>query len=190
MSHDHHAPAGAAPTGNENAVGPTEAHIQQMSFYAGHILQLLFPSWSITSAGGIVGAFVALFVCSFSTESLKFLQRHLSNLTTKSISSQSPPAAIKWNELCHWCSRKSLSLHLVQSALQVVQVGAAYLLMLAVSSYNVWIFLAVVLGLGTGYLAFGWTRYLQGGAPKEVGHQESMEQDEIAMLPKDEEDQK
>ena len=69
--------------------------------------------------------------------------------------------------------------------------GVAYLLMLAVSSYNGWIFLAVVLGAGTGYLAFRWTKYMRDGTLKDwssLNQEESMDQDELAMLPRNEED--
>ncbi|KAJ3604768.1 hypothetical protein NHX12_026820 [Muraenolepis orangiensis] len=46
-------------------------------------------------------------------------------------------------------------LHGVQTALHVFQVALGYMLMLCVMTYNVWIFLGVLMGSGLGYfLAF------------------------------------
>ncbi|KAK0149052.1 putative low affinity copper uptake protein 2 [Merluccius polli] len=42
-------------------------------------------------------------------------------------------------------------LHCLQTALHVCQVGLGYMLMLCVMSYNVWIFLGVLLGSGLGH---------------------------------------
>ena len=56
-------------------------------------------------------------------------------------------------EYLHWA-------HLVQSVLQVVQVGVGYLLMLVAMTYNGWLFLAVSLGAGAGYFLFAKSRTL------------------------------
>lgn len=48
--------------------------------------------------------------------------------------------------------------HIVQSALHVVQVGLAYLLMLIAMTYNGYLFLAVCIGAGIGYYIFGACR--------------------------------
>ena len=53
-------------------------------------------------------------------------------------------------------------IHVIQSILQLIQVGVAYLLMLAVMTFNAWIFLAIVFGAGIGNLIFGWTKFLYG----------------------------
>lgn len=52
----------------------------------------------------------------------------------------------------------SSPLHIVVSLLHVVQVGAAYLLMLVAMTYNGWLFLAVCFGAGLGYYLFGKCR--------------------------------
>ena len=50
------------------------------------------------------------------------------------------------------------ALHMFQTFLHIVQVAVGYLLMLVVMTYNLWLFFAVVLGAGLGYLVFGWLR--------------------------------
>lgn len=47
--------------------------------------------------------------------------------------------------------RSRVLLHGVQTLLHLVQVTLGYMLMLCVMSYNVWIFLGVVLGSALGY---------------------------------------
>lgn len=52
-------------------------------------------------------------------------------------------------------AKKSWVLHCLQTALHILQVTLGYMLMLCVMSYNVWIFLGVIMGSVLGYfLAF------------------------------------
>lgn len=46
--------------------------------------------------------------------------------------------------------------HLIQTALYIVQFVGGYILMLAIMSYNVWLLVGGVVGLGLGYFFFGW----------------------------------
>ncbi len=64
----------------------------------------------------------------------------------------------------------SVSMHLVQSVLHVVQVGYAYILMLIVMSFNAWLFLAVIFGAGVGYLLFAKSRHLMGNFREQNEH--------------------
>lgn len=50
--------------------------------------------------------------------------------------------------------------HVIQTAVHMLQVAESYLLMLIVMTYNVWLFLAVVIGAATGFFCFGWLRTL------------------------------
>ena len=50
------------------------------------------------------------------------------------------------------------ALHIVQTLLHMVQVAVGYILMLVVMTYNLWLFFAVILGAGLGYLVFGRLR--------------------------------
>lgn len=53
------------------------------------------------------------------------------------------------SRLCNWH-------HFLQTFLHIVQVTVSYFLMLIFMTYNVWLCLAVALGAGFGYFAFGW----------------------------------
>ena len=55
------------------------------------------------------------------------------------------------------CSRD----HMTQTALHFVQATLGYSLMLVAMTFNLWLFLAVVLGMTAGYFAFGWKQSLQ-----------------------------
>ncbi|PVD23719.1 hypothetical protein C0Q70_16992 [Pomacea canaliculata] len=46
--------------------------------------------------------------------------------------------------------------HLIQTLLYLVQFIGGYVLMLAVMTYNVWLLVGGVVGLGLGYFFFGW----------------------------------
>ena len=48
----------------------------------------------------------------------------------------------------------SLGLHIIQTLLHMLQMTISYLLMLIAMTYNVWLFIAVVLGAGAGYFLF------------------------------------
>lgn len=64
----------------------------------------------------------------------------------------------------------SVSMHLLQSVLHVVQVGYAYLLMLVIMTYNGWLFLSVSIGAGVGYLMFAQSRHLMGNFREQNEH--------------------
>ena len=64
----------------------------------------------------------------------------------------------------------SASMHLLQSALHVIQVGIGYLLMLVAMTFNGWLFLAVCFGAGVGYLLFAKSRHLMGNFREQNEH--------------------
>ena len=61
-------------------------------------------------------------------------------------------------------------MHLLQSALHVVQVGLGYLLMLVAMTFNGWLFLAVCFGAGVGYLLFAKSRHIFGNVRESNEH--------------------
>ena len=62
------------------------------------------------------------------------------------------------------------SMHSLQSALHVVQVGLAYILMLLAMTYNGWLFLSVTVGAGIGYFAFARVRHLSSPFREQQDH--------------------
>jgi len=56
-----------------------------------------------------------------------------------------------------WCSPR-LKYHIADTVAHVFHLVVAYLLMLAVMSYNTWLFIATVIGSGLGYFVFGIKR--------------------------------
>ena len=76
-----------------------------------------------------------------------------------------PPFSFTWREIRRNVFHQYINpLHVLQSALHVVQVGMGYLLMLVAMTYNGWLFLAVCFGAGLGYLIFGRCRQAFGRA--------------------------
>ena len=62
---------------------------------------------------------------------------------------------------CSFCRTSIFSLaHLLQTLLHILQIVISYFLMLIFMTYNVWLCIAVALGAGCGYFAFGWKRAL------------------------------
>lgn len=58
-------------------------------------------------------------------------------------------------------------MHLLQSALHVMQVGYAYLLAM---TCNGWLFLSISFGAGVGYLLFAKSRHLMGNFREQNEH--------------------
>lgn len=48
--------------------------------------------------------------------------------------------------------------HHLQTLLHLVQLVLSYFLMLIVMTFNVWLFISVVLGCTVGYFLFGWQK--------------------------------
>lgn len=111
--------------------------------------------------GAFVGVAILIFLAAIAYEGLKYLREKmfydahkLEQLQQdKEGSTQNLRAAQK--PLRQQILNKT---HILQTLLHMLQVAVSYLLMLIVMTYNVWLFLAVVLGASTGYFLFGWIR--------------------------------
>ncbi|XP_053777557.1 protein SLC31A2 isoform X1 [Desmodus rotundus] len=130
-----------------------------MHFIFSDKVVLLFDFWSVHSPAGMAVSVLVVLLLAVLYESIKFaktklLYQALVNMPTSisqrpegtdrdSSSSESP-------QVSRPCLRWFLS-HFGQSLIHVAQVVIGYFIMLAVMSYNTWIFLGVVLGAAVGY---------------------------------------
>ena len=112
--------------------------MMHMTFYWGKDAQILFSGWPGTSPGMYALSVLLVFVLAV---------------------------------LVEWLSRSNLIKHgvfndvvsgLVKTALHAVRMGLAYLVMLAVMSFNGGVFIAAVAGHAVGFLVFG-TRVIGSG---------------------------
>ncbi|KAG2690711.1 hypothetical protein I3760_09G202500 [Carya illinoinensis] len=104
--------------------------MMHMSFYWGHNAVVLFSGWPGTSSAMYFLAWVLVFL-------LAVLLEWLSRLNI-----------IK-------PGTNNLAEGLMQTAMYTVRIGLEYVVMLAVMSFNVGIFLAAVLGRAVGFFVFG-----------------------------------
>ncbi|XP_005867908.1 PREDICTED: probable low affinity copper uptake protein 2 isoform X2 [Myotis brandtii] len=131
-----------------------------MHFFFSDKVVLLFDFWNVHSPAGMALSVLVILLLAVLYESIKFgkaklLHQSLVSMPTStsqqreetdqgsSSSSESPPVSrpcLRWF-LCHFG----------QSLIHIVQVVIGYFIMLAVMSYNTWIFLGVVLGSAVGY---------------------------------------
>ncbi|TKC37131.1 probable low affinity copper uptake protein 2 isoform X1 [Monodon monoceros] len=132
----------------------------QMHFIFSDEVVLLFDFWSVHSPAGVALSVLVVLLLAVLYEGIKvgkarLLHQALTSLSIStsqqlieetdqnSSSSDSPQVSrtrLRWF-LCHFS----------QSLLHVAQVVIGYFMMLAVMSYNTWIFFGVVLGSGVGY---------------------------------------
>ena len=101
-----------------------------MSFFWGDATEILFPGWPGPSFSSYILALMLVFVLSVAVEWLshsKFIRSSTDNITAG----------------------------LLQTAMYATRVGMAYLVMLAVMSFNLGILLAAVAGYTIGFFIFG-----------------------------------
>ncbi|XP_010368753.2 probable low affinity copper uptake protein 2 [Rhinopithecus roxellana] len=131
-----------------------------MHFIFSDTVVLLFDFWSVHSPAGMALSVLVLLLLAVLYEGIKvgkakLLHQVLVNLPTSisqqtiaetdgdSAGSDSSPVG-RTHHRWYLC-------HLGQSLIHVIQVVIGYFIMLAVMSYNTWIFLGVVLGSAVGY---------------------------------------
>ncbi|XP_072929592.1 high affinity copper uptake protein 1-like [Epargyreus clarus] len=136
-----------------------------MVFHAGVRQEILFNGWLTTNALELFGSAVAIFLAGILYEGLKYYREALHaratsatgdsqvNITKNECGARGAcggTAVVKYSMLS--------SGHVVQTLLHVVQSTASYILMLVFMTYNVWLCMALVLGLAVGYFFFGWRK--------------------------------
>ncbi|XP_012719626.1 probable low affinity copper uptake protein 2 [Fundulus heteroclitus] len=144
----------------------------QMTFEASSSVTLLFDFWDVHGPAGMVLSVFFVLVLTVFFEILKVWRVWLSSNSqlaqppsgsayaaapsgrteSCSVVDGSPSeASLTPTESQPLSTRNSWLLHIIQTCLHVLQVTLGYMLMLCVMSYNVWIFLGVVLGSALGY---------------------------------------
>ncbi|XP_008566974.1 PREDICTED: probable low affinity copper uptake protein 2 [Galeopterus variegatus] len=131
-----------------------------MHFIFSDKVVLLFDFWSVHSSAGMALSVLVVLLLAVLYEGIKVgkvklvhqalvslptsaSQQNIAETDLDSAGTDSPPVSrtrLRW-VLCH----------LGQSLIHVAQVVIGYFMMLAVMSYNTWIFLGVVLGSAVGY---------------------------------------
>ncbi|XP_022753814.1 copper transporter 1-like [Durio zibethinus] len=132
MNHDHGMEGMAPPPLSTNGTSGMHHHMMMMhmTFFWGKNAEILFSGWPGTRAGMYASALIFVFVLAFLVEWI-------------SHSRLIKPAS------------SNVSAGLVQTFLHAMRVGLAYLVMLAVMSFNGGVFLVVVAGHTLGFLLFG-----------------------------------
>ncbi|XVF68868.1 hypothetical protein PTKIN_Ptkin11bG0035800 [Pterospermum kingtungense] len=116
--------------------------MMHMTFFWGKNAEILFSGWPGTRTGMYVLALVVVFVLGFMVEWISHSQ------------------FIKLGS-----TRRHVAAGLVQTLLHGLRVGLAYLVMLAVMSFNGGVFLAAVAGHTLGFLLFGSSVFKKPSAP-------------------------
>lgn len=132
----------------------------EMHFIFSDKVVLLFDFWSVHSPAGLALSVLVVLLLAVLYESIKFGK---AKLLHKALVSMPIPTSQQLIEEADQDSSSSestpigstrlrwFSCHFGQSLIHVAQVVISYFLMLAVMSYNTWIFLGVVLGSAVGY---------------------------------------
>ncbi|XP_041969584.1 high affinity copper uptake protein 1-like [Aricia agestis] len=162
--HDHHDHADHD-HGDHGAADDCMGHSgHSMVFHAGVCQEILFSGWVTRSALELLGSAAAIFLCGVLYEGLKYYREALFARHSAAAAADSQVNIAK-SECGARCSGTAVvkysmlsSGHAAQTVLHAVQAAASYLLMLVFMTYNVWLCLALVLGLATGYFCFGWRK--------------------------------
>ncbi|XP_030317210.1 probable low affinity copper uptake protein 2 [Calypte anna] len=125
----------------------------QMSFYFSDTVVLLFDFWSVHTPTGMALSVLLILLLSVLYEAVKMgkavLLRRALQALPRSLSQEelvepeegdTDPGQGRWFQY-----------HVCQTLFHVVQVVLGYMVMLAVMSYNAWIFLGAILGSTLGY---------------------------------------
>ncbi|XP_042335371.1 probable low affinity copper uptake protein 2 [Sceloporus undulatus] len=131
-----------------------------MHFYFSDKVVLLFDFWNVHSPAGMVLSVVVIMLLAVLYEAIKvgkvkLIQRTMP-IIPPSISQETlgePERGSINMGTTHLTSIPKIQLpwHVAQTFIHVVQVVLGYLVMLAVMSYNSWIFLGVIVGSAVGY---------------------------------------
>ncbi|CAH4034146.1 high affinity copper uptake protein 1 [Pieris brassicae] len=160
MDHSHH----------EHAMDPTHeggcgGHGHMMVFHAGVVQEILFKGWETSNALELFGSAVAIFLAGVLYEGFKYYRETLFESAAMAATADSQVNIAKNENGTRSCHTKRSPIytmfssgHVYQTLLYFVQAWVSYVLMLIFMTYNVWLCLALALGLAVGYFLFGWRK--------------------------------
>ncbi|CAM2699738.1 unnamed protein product [Rotaria socialis] len=150
-----------------------------MTFHGGFTEQILFSQWN-TKTATFIGSWIIIFLVAVLYEGLKTIRDQLakrearckceeqgerpSSLLRHGQQDENPnnndliPGVITGNARTTKRARLLSLHHIIQTLLHILQMGISYLLMLVAMTFNIYLFLAVILGAGVGHFLFGWRR--------------------------------
>ncbi|XP_061389814.1 high affinity copper uptake protein 1 [Musca vetustissima] len=175
MDHDHdHGSGGSGMDGEHDGHGSCPMN---MAFHTGYTECILWKGWMTTTVTQFVLSALALFVVAFLYESLKFVREYF---LRRAVRNEAERVALELQlkttgpstttPTCHasstlapirektYAQRIFSTPHLIQTFFNLIQIILSYLMMLVFMTYNYWLCLAVILGLGVGYFFFGWIK--------------------------------
>ncbi|XP_067164931.1 protein SLC31A2 isoform X2 [Apteryx mantelli] len=132
----------------------------QMSFFFSDEVVLLFDFWSVHSPTGMVLSVLVILLLSVLYETVKIGKAKVLHRTMLSIPhslsqeslAEQDEGTVDTSHGQHGTTQGRWFLyHVSQTLLHVIQVVVGYMVMLAVMSYNAWIFLGVIVGSALGY---------------------------------------
>ncbi|UJR15592.1 hypothetical protein I4U23_002528 [Adineta vaga] len=183
MNHAHHV---MVDTMNSSSSAHSEhgSHMKHMmmtmTFHGGYSEQILFDQWNTKTVGAFVGSWFVIFFVAVLYEGLKTVRDHLAKREILRHSSDEDnrrsPLVRQHDQQYDRSNNNDLlpnvrtvdnrtkrarllsTYHIIQTLLHILQMGISYLLMLIAMTFNVYLFLAVILGAGLGHFLFGWRR--------------------------------
>ncbi|KAG4078259.1 hypothetical protein HA402_012969 [Bradysia odoriphaga] len=138
--------------------GDSESCPMIMTLHTGNCESILFKGIKVTKGEEFAIAALVIFVISIAYEGLRFWREKMYNdyqaqqqKTCSNPKDTAPPR----KTIRQLLTQKA---HLIQTLMHMIQVAVSYALMLIVMTCNVWLVLAVILGVTAGYFFFGWIR--------------------------------
>ncbi|XP_058961591.2 protein SLC31A2-like isoform X1 [Pocillopora verrucosa] len=127
-----------------SSCNPTHFAVLKISIYTMTLnfvgeMQVLLRQWKVTSINGLGGSLIAVFSLAVLYEFMSSYHRYLglpngTGNTTKEFK-----------------GNKRILDHLLRTSSYLLSAVTGYLLMLVVNTFNVWLFMSVVVGLGFGF---------------------------------------
>jgi copper transporter 1 len=134
-----------------------------LAFHTGYCETVLFECWKVSSVGGLLGSMIAIFIMAVLYELLRHYrlrascESHSSRQCGAAATGEQGSLMEHMEELRPKEPRTKFSrVHGFQTFLHILQTVLGYFLMLIFMTYNVWLCVALVVGIGVGYFLFGW----------------------------------